>query len=154
MSEVQIIQYGSADQWPQEVLVYTDGASRGNPGPASVGIHVCDFSENTIFEYGETLGEQTNNFAEYSAVKIALEMACEQKVEKIKIRSDSELLVKQMKGEYKVKSEMIKPLFLICKNLISKIGQVEFEHVRREKNKRADQLANMVLDGEGSFPLI
>ena len=91
MSEVQIIQYGSADQWPQEVLVYTDGASRGNPGPASVGIHVCDFSENTIFEYGETLGEQTNNFAEYSAVKIALEMACEQKVEKIKIRSDSEL---------------------------------------------------------------
>lgn len=134
-------------QWPEEVIVYTDGASRGNPGPASIGIYVLDAQGGEIQRYGERLGEQTNNFAEYTAVERSLQFAVKAGVKKVVFRSDSQLLVRQMIGQYKVKSPAIKPLYEECQKLVKQIPTVEFEHVRREMNKEADQLANDALDG-------
>ena len=134
--------------WPEEIIVYTDGASRGNPGPASVGIFVTDLHANTVCEHGERLGNQTNNFAEYTAVVKALQLAFEHGVRRVHLRSDSELMVKQMMGVYKVKSPVIQPLFLACRDSIKKFESVRFEHVRREFNTEADRLANEALDSE------
>lgn len=142
-----MVEFGSLNKWPASVIINTDGASRGNPGPASLGITVQSEKGEMIYELGENLGIQTNNFAEYTAVKKALELAVMQKVQQLTLRSDSEFLIKQMKGEYKVKSENIRPLFQECVTLKNKIQKVHFEHVRRENNKRADELANMSLDG-------
>lgn len=141
-----MVEYGTREKWPKAVIINTDGASRGNPGPAAVGICVRSPNDETIYELGKNLGIQTNNFAEYTAVKIALELAVEQKIQDLILRSDSEFLIKQMKGEYKVKSENIKPIYLECSKLVSQIKNVVFEHVRREYNKRADELANLSLD--------
>ncbi len=132
--------------WPSQVIVYTDGASRGNPGPASIGVHITDKNGKSIQEISEYLGEGTNNFAEYSAVIKALELSIEHKVSNILIRSDSELLVKQLNGEYKVKSKSIIGLYKKVKELLLKIEHYGFEHVRRENNTKADSLANMALD--------
>jgi ribonuclease HI len=136
----------TSQTWPKEIIVYTDGASRGNPGPASIGIHVISLEGTVLFEHKESLGTQTNNFAEYTAVLRSLELARSYGVRSILIRSDSELMVKQMKGEYKVKSPAIQPLFEVCKGLLSHFEKVRFEHVRREQNKEADRLANEALD--------
>lgn len=133
-------------EWPKSVIIYTDGASRGNPGPAAIGIHVTDMDSQTVAEYGEVLGVQTNNFAEYTAVIRALELSLAQGVTNIVLRSDSELMVKQMSGVYKVKSEAILPLYDKVRQLLSKFSNVTFEHVRREKNREADRLANEALD--------
>ena len=97
----------------------------------------------------EALGNQTNNFAEYTAVLRALEFAKKNAVKSLTLRSDSQLLIRQLTGEYRVKAEGLKPLFLSCKELSNHIAKVNFEHVRREFNKRADQLANEVLDLNG-----
>ncbi len=137
---------GDANTWPHEVIAYTDGASRGNPGPASLGIYVTDREANLIEEYGEKLGNQTNNFAEYTAVLRALQLASKRGARRIHLKSDSELMVKQMTGVYKVKSPVIMPLVLECKTWIKKFDSVTFEHVRREYNKEADRLANEALD--------
>ena len=133
-------------KWPVEVIVYTDGASRGNPGPASIGVYVTAADSTPLVEYGECLGQQTNNFAEYTAVLRALMMAAKEGVKKITIRSDSELMVKQMKGIYKVKSPVIKPLHAEAISLSKKFAAVQFEHVRREFNIEADRIANEALD--------
>jgi ribonuclease HI len=133
-------------QWPKEIVIYTDGASRGNPGPASIGIYVTTPTGEVVFEHKEKLGLQTNNFAEYTAVLRSLELAKSFRAESILIRSDSELMVKQMKGEYKVKSPVIQPLFATCQNLLKLLPKVRFEHVRREYNREADRLANEALD--------
>lgn len=137
---------GNATNWPDEVVIHTDGASRGNPGDASLGLTVLDAEGETLFEYAEALGTQTNNYAEYSAVLKALELASENHVKLLHLRSDSQLLIRQLTGEYKVKSEGLKPLFLACRDVARTIPKVNFEHVRREQNARADKLANMVLD--------
>ncbi len=129
-----------------EIKVFTDGASRGNPGPSSIGIVIYDMQNNLLFEHKERLGQQTNNFAEYMAVIRALEICLEQKVKKVHVFCDSELLVKQMKGLYKVKAPQIQPLHQKAKILCSKFDAVEFNHVRREFNKEADALANEALD--------
>lgn len=134
------------NSWPNSIVVYTDGASRGNPGPASIGIHFLDKELKELDRVSEPLGIQTNNFAEYTAVLRALEIANKNQVSEILIRSDSELMIRQMNGIYKVKSDSIKPLFEACKKLIPKFKQVIFEHVRREQNKIADELANHALD--------
>lgn len=134
-------------KWPKKVIVYTDGASRGNPGPASIGIFVTDEKQSEVARFSEALGVQTNNFAEYSAVIMALQQAHHHKIKEMTLRSDSELLIRQLKGEYKVKSETLRPLYEECIALIRKIGKVTFEHVRREFNKEADKLANQALDG-------
>ncbi|OFZ10825.1 MAG: hypothetical protein A2Z20_01295 [Bdellovibrionales bacterium RBG_16_40_8] len=128
------------------MVAYTDGASRGNPGPASIGVVIKDSQGEIVYEYARALGNQTNNYAEYSAVKKALELAVANHVTELILRSDSELMIKQMKGEYKVKSESIKQLYRDCDELRKKIKNILFEHVRREHNKRADELANLALD--------
>ena len=134
------------EPWPPKVIIYTDGASRGNPGPASVGIFVTDESGETVHEYGERLGHQTNNFAEYTGVIRGLELALEHQVKDVVLRSDSELMVKQMTGIYKVKSPVIQPLHKAAVLLTKKFKSVRFEHVRREYNVEADRLANEALD--------
>jgi ribonuclease HI len=132
--------------WPHDVIVFTDGASRGNPGPASLGIYVTDRDHKVICEHGEKLGNQTNNFAEYTAVLRALMLAHECGAKRVLLKSDSELMVKQMTGIYKVKSPVIQPLHRQCVDLMKKFELVKFEHVRREYNTDADRIANEALD--------
>jgi probable phosphoglycerate mutase len=122
-----------------------DGGSRGNPGPAGYGVHI-EREDGTIVELKESLGLATNNVAEYNGLLAALRWAVENGVTALHIRSDSELLVKQLKGEYRVKNPGLQPLYEDAKALIRKIGRVKFEHVRREFNKDADRLANEAMD--------
>lgn len=130
----------------KKLIIYTDGASRGNPGPASYGVYITDEAGYSM-ELKGTLGNQTNNFAEYTAVIEALKWLTSSPDKIAEVRSDSELLIKQLKGEYKVKSETIKPLHTEIKNLLhSHKLNVQFKHVRREFNKEADRLANEALD--------
>lgn len=128
------------------IKVFTDGASRGNPGPASIGIVFYSSADEKELEHQERLGEQTNNFAEYMAVIRALEIARDHGVQEIEFFCDSELLVKQMKGLYKVKAPQIIPLYEKVKKGMAPFQKVGFNHVRREQNKEADALANQALD--------
>ncbi len=137
---------GKEIDWPDNVIIYTDGASRGNPGDASLGLVVYDENKSDVFEYAESLGTQTNNFAEYMAVVKALQLCVENGVKGLTLRSDSQLLVRQLQGQYKVKSPGLKPLFLKCKESLTQLSQVKIEHVLRGDNKKADELANYVLD--------
>ena len=137
----------TATRWPENVVVHTDGACRGNPGPSSIGLHFLDAQGAELDRLGEKIGMQTNNFAEYTAVIRALEVAALHGVRRITIRSDSELMVRQMQGIYKVKSEAIRPLFERVKLLQAQFAEVRYEHVRREYNVEADRLANLALDG-------
>jgi ribonuclease HI len=130
----------------ETVKIFTDGASRGNPGPASYGIYIKINPEESLGLKG-TLGIQTNNFAEYTAVLEALRWMVQNKFKDAELNSDSELLIKQMRGEYKVKSEVIKPLHEEAHKIIKSNNlNVKFNHVRREFNKEADRLANQALD--------
>jgi ribonuclease HI len=122
-----------------------DGGSRGNPGPAGYGVHI-ERADGAILELKEFLGSCTNNVAEYRGLLAALRWAAEHGVSDLRIRSDSELLVKQMRGEYRVKNPGLLPLYDEARALIRKIGRVSFEHVRREFNKDADRLANEAMD--------
>lgn len=126
-----------------------DGGSRGNPGPAGYGVHI-EQENGTIVELKESLGLCTNNVAEYNGLIAALRWAIEHGVTALHVRSDSELLVKQMKGEYRVKSPGLQPLYEEARALVPKIGRVKFEHVRREFNKDADRLANEAMDEAAS----
>ena len=130
----------------EKLKIYTDGASRGNPGPAAIGIVFYDADDNLLAEHKEKLGEQTNNYAEYMAVIRALEICTEHSVSEIDFYCDSQLLTKQMVGEYKVKAPQIKPLYEQAKTLVGQFSNVGFHHVRREFNKEADALANQALD--------
>jgi formyltetrahydrofolate-dependent phosphoribosylglycinamide formyltransferase len=129
-----------------KITIYTDGASRGNPGPAAAGYILSDSEGNTILAKGDFLGEKTNNFAEYTGIIKALESAQNLKARNIEIFSDSELLVKQLTGKYRVKSENLKPLFNQVTALLESFENWKIKHVRREKNKKADELANRCLD--------
>lgn len=122
-----------------------DGGSRGNPGPAGYGVRI-EREDGTSVELKQALGMATNNVAEYNGLLAALRWAAEQGVSALHIRSDSELLVKQMKGEYRVKNAGLQPLFEEARALARRIGRVKFEHVRREFNKDADRLANEAMD--------
>jgi len=122
-----------------------DGGSRGNPGPAGYGVRV-EQPDGTIVEIKEFLGTCTNNVAEYSGLLAALRWAAEHGVSQLRIRSDSELLIKQMRGEYRVKNPGLLPLYEEARALARTIGRVTFEHVRREFNKDADRLANEAMD--------
>jgi len=124
---------------------YVDGGSRGNPGPAGYGVHI-EREDGTIAELKESLGLATNNVAEYSGLIAALRWAAAHGISKLHIRADSELLVKQMRGEYRVKSPGLQPLYEQARALTRQIGDVTFEHVRREFNKDADRLANEAMD--------
>ena len=122
-----------------------DGGSRGNPGPAAYGVHI-QRADGTIVELKEFIGTTTNNVAEYNGLLAALRWAAEHSVSPLLVRSDSELLVKQLRGEYRVKNPGLQPLYEEARSLIRKIGRVTFEHVRREFNKDADRLANEAMD--------
>lgn len=136
--------------WPKTVKIYTDGASRGNPGPASIGVSFQSLKDEEIFYLSESIGENTNNYAEYFALIRALQTAKSHNVENIWVRTDSEFMVKQLKGEYKVKADNIKPLHKEAYDLLVSFKKKKLEHVRREQNKRADELANKALDSLGS----
>ena len=122
-----------------------DGGSRGNPGPAGYGVRI-EQEDGTIAELKESLGLATNNVAEYSGLIAALRWATAHGISKLHIRADSELLVKQMLGQYRVKSPGLQPLYEQARALTRQIGDVTFEHVRREFNKDADRLANEAMD--------
>src|SRR5829696_2229024 len=124
----------------------TDGGSRGNPGPAAYG-YVLEADDGTVLDArGETIGVATNNVAEYSALKAGLESALERGVVEIEVVSDSELLVKQMRGEYKVKNEALRELVEEAEALARRLGKVTYTAVRREHNELADRLVNEALD--------
>jgi ribonuclease HI len=122
-----------------------DGGSRGNPGPAGYGVHIQQ-DDGTVVDLKESLGIATNNVAEYNGLLAALRWAADHGVRTFHVRSDSELLVKQMKGIYRVKNPGLQPLYEEARALARRIGHVTFEHVRREFNKDADRLANEAMD--------
>ena len=122
-----------------------DGGSRGNPGPAGYGVRI-EQDDGRVVELKEAIGVATNNVAEYSGLIAALAWAVAHGVSRLHVRADSDLLVKQMRGEYRVKSPGLQPLFEHARALAQQIGEVKFEHVRREFNKDADRLANEAMD--------
>lgn len=141
-----------AKKFVHEYLVsYTDGGARGNPGPAGIGVVLQNKDGETVGEWSEFLGIATNNQAEYKALLLALKQAAALGVAELECRLDSELVVKQLKGEYKVKHPDLKPLFEQAKSLISQIKNVSFKHIPRELNKQADRLANQAMDQGGNF---
>jgi ribonuclease HI len=123
-----------------------DGGARGNPGPAGYGVVLHDESGKKIDSLHEYLGAQTNNFAEYSGLVAALEYAISHGYRSMKVRSDSELMVKQIKGEYKVRSEALFDIYREAKDLIRKLDSFHIQHVYREQNREADRLANLAMD--------
>jgi ribonuclease HI len=127
------------------IKIFCDGGSRGNPGPAAAGVVFLTSDNKLIAEYNEYLGIQTNNFAEYRAVTLALDNLGEYKKYKIEFYLDSMLVVKQLNGEYKVKNANIKPLY---QDIVGKLAglEVSFTHVYREDNKLADEQVNICLD--------
>lgn len=131
------------------LTIHTDGASRGNPGEAACA-YVISRAGHPVIEVAERLGLMTNNQAEYTALVRALEHALELGAEhSLRIHSDSELMVKQMRGEYRVKNEDLRDLYDEARGLVREFrGTVTFQHVRREQNSRADALCNEVLDGK------
>lgn len=130
----------------KEVIVYTDGGSRGNPGPSAAGFVILGPNEELLFEGGKYLGITTNNQAEYQAVKLGLEKALELGARRVKFRMDSLLIVNQMSGIYQIKNRDLWPVYASIKQLVHKFEHVSFSHVRREFNREADALVNKVLD--------
>ena len=122
-----------------------DGGSRGNPGPAGYGVRI-EREDGTVIELKEALGVATNNVAEYRGLMAALAWAAQHGIGRLHVRSDSLLLVKQMLGEYRVKHPGLQPLWEEARRLVRQIGDVRFDHVRRELNKDADRLANEAMD--------
>jgi ribonuclease HI len=131
-----------------ELVLQFDGGSRGNPGPAGIGVTLVDFNGRPVYELGEFLGRCTNNVAEYTALVRGLTAAKRLGAKKVVVRSDSELVVRQVNGQYKVKSPDLKPLFQKAVALMKEIGDVKVHHVFREGNTRADKLANLAMDSE------
>ncbi len=130
-------------------VLYCDGASRGNPGPASIGFVLYDPAGIPVAEVGLAIGETTNNVAEYKALIAGLETSLEQGVSRIDVRLDSQLLVKQVTGEYRVKASHLKPLQRQAVKLLTRFDEATIVHVRRELNTVADALANEALDEVG-----
>jgi probable phosphoglycerate mutase len=128
------------------ITAYIDGGSRGNPGPAGFGVRVEDQDGTVVERFSRSIGTATNNVAEYQGLIAALEWASARGYRQIRIRSDSELLVRQMRGEYRVKNPGLQPLHQQARRLVAQIGRVTFEHVRRELNADADRLANEAMD--------
>jgi ribonuclease HI len=126
--------------------LFTDGGARGNPGPAAYG-YVLEAEDGTVLAaHGERIGVATNNVAEYRALVAGLEKAVELAVPEVEVVSDSELLVKQMNGEYRVKNAALQDLSIQASRLAREVGNVSYTAVRREHNKLADQLVNEALD--------
>lgn len=128
------------------VRVCSDGAARGNPGPAGAGAVIQDESGEVLLRLGRYLGETTNNVAEYEGLLLGLRHALELGAREVQVVADSELLVKQLKGQYRVKAPHLKPLFQEARSLLSRFEAREVMHVLRAENKAADEMANRAID--------
>ena len=128
------------------ITAYIDGGARGNPGPAGYGVRIESADASLIDELHGGLGVATNNVAEYNGLLAALRYAIEHGHGDVRIKADSELLVKQMRGEYPVKHPGLQPLHQEARALALRLGRVTFEHIRREFNKEADRLSNLGMD--------
>lgn len=129
------------------VTIHIDGGSRGNPGPAGAGVVIRSADDGTVlFEGGYYLGRTTNNVAEYNGLLRGLERAAGLNAVEAHVHSDSELLVRQMKGQYRVRNAGLKPLYEQARELTGRFARVTFTHVRRELNTDADRLANQAMD--------
>lgn len=131
-----------------KLIVNVDGGARGNPGPAAIGIVVRDGEGNVLQDLGETIGEATNNVAEYRALIRGIGLARELGATELQIHGDSELVVKQMLGQYKVKHPDMKPLHAEAKAALEGLDSWSISHVRREQNAEADTLVNQALDSQ------
>ena len=133
----------ATSQW---AVAYTDGGSRGNPGPSGYGVVVQGEDGSILAELSEFLGMRTNNVAEYSGLLAALEFALANGHPRLRVISDSELMVKQIRGQYRVQSPDLRPLYEQAKRCIARLEAFQIEHVLRGKNKKADELANLAMD--------
>ncbi|MCG2700962.1 ribonuclease HI family protein [Candidatus Parcubacteria bacterium] len=129
-----------------KLIIYTDGGARGNPGPAGIGAVIYDEQKNIVAEISEYIGETTNNQAEYKAVIAAIAKAKKLGAEELDFYLDSELVVRQLNREYKVKNNGLAPLFVQVYNAVLSFKKVSFSHIRREMNKEADRLVNLAID--------
>src|SRR5436309_291972 len=129
-----------------------DGASRGNPGPAAYGVVIQDGSGQAVAKLKKYIGRATNNVAEYYGLIAALDYAQSHGIRALRVESDSELLVKQMRGQYKVKSADLRPLFEQARKMCGDFQSFAIEHVVRERNREADELANQALDESSASP--
>jgi ribonuclease HI len=148
------IQAASAIFHPSSIKkgkIYSDGGARGNPGPAAIGVLVCDEKDQKLTDHGETIGETTNNVAEYTAVVRGLTLAAELGISEADYFLDSELVARQLSGVYRLKAEHLKPFFIQVKDLEKKFKRVTYFHVPREhpKIKHVDRLVNFALDRAG-----
>lgn len=146
MKQSNFFDQAAPPRGPFAIVANIDGGARGNPGPAAYGVVIRNAQGQVLAEWGEHLGVQTNNVAEYSGLVAALEYAAREKYPSLKVLSDSELLVRQMRGEYKVKNPALKELYDRAQALARKLQKFAIEHVLRERNKEADRLVNQVLD--------
>jgi len=147
----------SADAPHESFTAHCDGGSRGNPGPSGYGAVIEDAEGRVVAELSEFLGIQTNNFAEYSGLLGVLKWAIEHKVKRLRVVSDSELMVKQMQGKYKVASPILRPLFEEARRLSRGLASFEMRHTLRGGNKEADRLANEAMDrgmGKAGIPQV
>jgi len=129
-----------------KATLWTDGGARGNPGPAAFA-YVLEADDGTVLDaHGEAIGVATNNVAEYAALVAGLRQAAVAGIRELEVRSDSELMVKQMRGEYRVKNRDLQTLFLDASRAAREVGDVTYTHVRREHNELADRLVNEALD--------
>jgi ribonuclease HI len=138
-----------------DLVAHIDGGARGNPGPAGYGVHLTDAAGASVADLYGYLGIATNNIAEYAALLALLEHVLTLRPARLAIRSDSELLIRQMKGEYRVKDPKLRILHLEARRLLGSLPSTSFEHVRREYNREADALANRAMDeraGTGPLP--
>jgi len=129
-----------------KLVVHVDGGARGNPGPAAVGVVIADPEGGVVHAVGETIGEATNNVAEYRALLRGIELARDHGASELEIYGDSELVVKQVRGEYRVKDAGLKPLHAEARAALAEADSWSFDHVRRENNAHADDLVNQALD--------
>jgi ribonuclease HI len=134
-------------------MLFADGGSRGNPGPAASGAVLLDPAGELIEEIGAYLGIATNNVAEWTALILGLEAAARRGIRRLGVRLDSELVVKQLGGEYRVKNEGLRPLHDRARGLLRNFAEVEIRHVPRKQNKLADAVVNRVLDQEAETPV-
>ncbi len=129
-----------------KLVVHVDGGARGNPGPAAVGVVLAKPDGEVVHAVGETIGAATNNVAEYRALLRGIELAREHGASELEIYGDSELVVKQVRGEYKVKDAGLRPLHAEARTALSGVDAWTFDHVRRDDNAHADELVNQALD--------
>lgn len=132
-----------------KLVVNVDGGARGNPGPAAIGAVVRDVDGEVLEERGERIDKATNNVAEYRAVLLGIERAAALGASELELVGDSELIVRQVKGEYKVKDATMRKLHGEVKRALQPFDRWSIRHVRREQNTEADRLVNAVLDGDG-----